>query len=431
MYNFQSSLLYDYQAILEASGFYRKYQALFSALDLSGMSDRTPQGPGRKPYSRHSMIRAFIVKHLEEIKSVPKLITFLDAHPMLTEMCGFTMGCLPDNSQFYRFLGDINGSEIENIHHKINKELIQDGVISLDQFAMDSKPVMAATKHNNFKNPRRSKDKNKNIKRNPQATLGYYSYISKPDGSKDYEFFWGYRTHVIVCKEGIPLVTATLPNSFTDAQVAMRMIRKLKRVYKFKKGAIFIADSAYDERNIYNLIAEDMKSKPYIPLNPRNTQEPKTFGPSGAPLCDGGLEMYHSGSWTEGQRKRVKFRCPLKASKKIAAQHPEGCPADKECFSKGKAYGCTKYLDVTDDARKQVPRSSQHYKKTYKQRIVVEQYFSRLGDREVEQTTHYKLRPVQAQIGIAHLSASLVALAAVRLGQKDKIRCYRTFALAA
>ena len=47
---------------------------------------------------------AFIVKNLEQIKSVPKLIEFLDAHPVLTEMCGFKMGSLPDETQFYRFL---------------------------------------------------------------------------------------------------------------------------------------------------------------------------------------------------------------------------------------------------------------------------------------------------------------------------------------
>jgi len=431
MYEYQTSLLYNYQAILEASGFYRKYYAIFNALDLSGIPDRTYNGPGRKPYSTHAMIRAFVVKHLEEIKSVPKLIIFLDAHPMLTEMCGFSMASIPDESQFYRFLDKMKNSYLENLHHKTNKELLRLGIVSLDQFAIDSKPVMAATKHNNPKNPYRSKDKNKKIRRNPQATLGYYSYVKRDDGSKKIECFWGYRTHVIVSKEGIPLVSATLPNNQKDYHVAKRLIRKLKRIYKFKKGAIFIADSAYDVRGVYNLIVKELKCKAYIPLNPRNTQEPKTFGPGGAPLCDADIEMYYSGAWTEGPRQRVKFRCPLKCSKKIAAQYPDGCPVNKKCFSQGKAYGCTSYLDVTDDPRKQVPRKTEGFEKTYKERIVVEQYFSRLGDREVDQTTHYKLRRVKNQMSIAHLSASLIALAAVNLGCKEKIRCYRTFALAA
>ncbi|MBU4212576.1 MAG: hypothetical protein KKD33_08325, partial [Verrucomicrobia bacterium] len=45
------------------------------------------------------------------------------------------------------------------------------------------------------------------------ATLSYYSY-QQVDGKKDnFIFFWGYRTHVIVSKEGIPLVSVTLPNN--------------------------------------------------------------------------------------------------------------------------------------------------------------------------------------------------------------------------
>ena len=59
----------------------------------------------------------------------------------------------------------------------------------------------------------------------------------------------------------------------------------------------------------------------------------------------------------------------------------------------------------------------------------MERYFSRLGDREVEQTTHYDMRSIRNQMTIAHLSLSLIAYAAaVLMKQPDKIRCYRTFA---
>ena len=97
----------------------------------------------------------------------------------------------------------------------------------------------------------------------------------------------------------------------------------------------------------------------------------------------------------------------------------------------GKCYGCTKYLDVTDDARSRVPRDSKKFKETFKIRQTVEQYFARLGDREVEQTTHYKSVAIKNQMTIAHLAATGVAVAAgVLLKQPDKIRCYRTFAKA-
>jgi len=289
---------------------------------------------------------------------------------------------------------------------------------------------MAATKENNFKNPKRNtKDKTKRPKRNHRATLGYYS-CQVIDGKKENMiFFWGYRTHTIVTKEGICLVEKTLPNNITDAEAAFSLIRELKRRFCFKKGAIFIGDKAYDIRELYTFIVEQMKSQPYIPINPRNQKDDKTFGPHGCPVCDAGIEMKSAGRWTEANRERIKFRCPLKMSKKLVAKYDNACPAEHPSFDTGKCYGCTKYLDVTDDARSRVPRDSKEFKETFKDRQIIEQYYSRLGDREVEQTTHYCFTVIKNQMTIAHLIASLIAVAAaVILKQPDKIRCYRTFA---
>ena len=69
------------------------------------------------------------------------------------------------------------------------------------------------------------------------------------------------------------------------------------------------------------------------------------------------------------------------------------------------------------------------WKSVHKLRTEVERYFARLGDREVELTTHYKMKSIKNQMTIAHLSRSLIALAAaVLMKQPQKIRCYRTFA---
>ena len=429
MNNFQLSLFYDLQHFIQTSGFYRKYYLLFQALDLSDVPGKN-RGIGRDGYSSHAMIRAFIVKRLEEIKSAPRLIEFLDAQPVLADMCGFEGGVLPDDSQFYRFLKHTKNSLLQAVHLKINSALVNEGVATLDTFMIDSKPVMAATRENNLKNPKRNtRDKTKQPKRNPQASLGYYSY-QEVNGKKDnYIFFWGYRTHVIVSAEGIPLVEVTQPNNRTDAQVAKKLIKKLKRLFKFENGALFIADAAYDERDIYNLIVEKMKSTALIPINPRNRQPEKTLGAHGCPLCDAGIEMKSDGAWIDGERHRIKFRCPIKTDRALAQKHPGGCPVEHPRFSHDNAYGCTKYLDVTDDARSRVPRDSQWFKTNYKKRIAVEQYFARLGEREVEQTTHYQLRSIQNQMTIAHLAMSLIAkAAAILMKQPKKIRCYRTFA---
>jgi len=259
---------------------------------------------------------------------------------------------------------------------------------------LDSKPIMAATKENNFKNPKRnSTNKTKIPKRNPRATLSYYSCQVINGKKANMIFFWGYRTHAIINKDGICLVEKTLPNNITDADAALSLLRELKRRYPFCKDAVFIADKAYDVRELYTLITEEMKSRPFIPINPRNLKDDKTFGLHGCPLCDAGLEMKSAGRWTEGNRERIKFRCPLCTRKKTALKFNNLCPAKHPLFDTGKCYGCTKYLDVTDDARSRVPRDSKEFKEVFKHRQAVEQYFSRLGDREAEQTTHINLIP--------------------------------------
>ena len=425
MFHFQTSIFYNLQEFIESSPLYRKYYLLFRALDLSDIPDRN-KGVGCTGHSRRAMLRAFVVRHLEEIKTVPRLIEYLENHPVLAELCGFDMRkSLPDASQFYRFLKTVKNSLLQQTYYRINKKLIDQDIIALDIFIMDSKPVMAATKDNNLKNPNRNTtNKYKKPKRNPAATLSYYSYQNINGTKKNQIFYWGYRTHVIVTQQGIPLIELTLPNNQTDAKVAKKLIRKLKRVYGVTKNSIFIADAGYDEKDLYDFIVEQLKCQAFIPINPRNTQHDKQFSPSGCPICEAGLAMKSNGIITEPKRTRIKYRCPLKLN-----NNPDGCPINHSRFVAGKQYGCTKYVDITDDARARVPRDSIRYKQTYKLRTEVERYFARLGDREVEQTTHYNKRSIKNQMTIAHLSLCLVAYAAALLmKQPDKIRCYRTFA---
>jgi hypothetical protein len=145
---------------------------------------------------------------------------------------------------------------------------------------MDSELVMAATKDNNFKNPRRhTTNKAKIPKRNPNATLSYYSWQIINDKHKNMILFWGYRTHALVAKEGVCLIGMILSNKVTDQDVAIELLKALKRIYRVKRGSLFLADKAYYVRDIYDYIVETLKSKAYIPLNPRNQKEDRVLGP--------------------------------------------------------------------------------------------------------------------------------------------------------
>jgi len=154
MQHFQTSFFYDLQELIRNAPLMRKYYYIFKSLNLSALQDRN-DSLGRTGHSQHAILRAFIIKHLEGIKSVPQLIKYLDSIPPLEEICGFDLGA---------------------IHKTANDLLIEEGLVSLDEFMLDSKPIQAATKENNLKNPNRNTtNKSKKPKRNPRATLSYYS----------------------------------------------------------------------------------------------------------------------------------------------------------------------------------------------------------------------------------------------------------------
>jgi hypothetical protein len=120
MFNFQFSLFHDFYQIINNSKFHKKYFYLFDSLDLKNFPDRIIFS-GRKGYSKHSILKALIVKHIESINSIPSLIRFLDAHPILSEMCGFKNMNLPDPAVFYRFLKNCKNHLLKSIHFNIKK----------------------------------------------------------------------------------------------------------------------------------------------------------------------------------------------------------------------------------------------------------------------------------------------------------------------
>ena len=427
----QLSLFYDYQGILDSSSFHKKYDALFLAFDKVFNQPDYPAF-GRKGYRRSAYLKALIFKESEQIKFTSDLIRRLDSHPVIAMMCGFTPGKLPDASRFSDFLSSTKNSGIEMMLHSAAQILIEKGHVSTDILIGDSKPIKANTKHNNLKNPNRSCDKKQKIKRNPSASFGYYSYLKQPtaDKKKQFSFFWGYRTHVLVSNEGIVLVEITKPNNVHDKIVVKALMRKVKRIYGQKKGRKIILDAAYDYNDIYNFIADEMKSEAFIALNSRYKKPVENFDKQGYPICEAKLTMKYCGITSDDKRTRMKYRCPIKGgSKKELAKLPQECSVKHLSFYTDKCYGCTAYVDVNGEARSKVARHSKSYQDTFDLRTEVERYFSRLGPRECEDLSIYNYRAIRNQMTIAHLTLNLVAVAAaIILEQPKKIRCYKTFA---
>lgn len=76
----------------------------------------------------------------------------------------------------------------------------------------------------------------------------------------------------------------------------------------------FLADKGYDAKNIYHQIHTLYQGECIIPLNKRNTKNPKLL-PQGNPVCEAGLAMWKDGKFSDCGYTRQKFCCPLKSSR--------------------------------------------------------------------------------------------------------------------
>ena len=120
-----------------------------------------------------------------------------------------------------------------------------------------------------------------------------------------------------------------------------------------------LSQQGYDVKNIYNQVKELYNGECIIPLNKRNTKNPKLL-PQGHPICEAGLAMWKDGKFSDRGRTRQKFCCPLKSSKDTV------CPCHHKNFYNGKKHrGCTKYLTLPDDLRLSIDRDSKYFKSNY------------------------------------------------------------------
>ena len=143
-----------------------------------------------------------------------------------------------------------------------------------------------------------------------------------------------------------------------DATVALDI---LAATHSFQPitDCTFLADKGYDVKNIYNQVKDLYNGECIIPLNKRNSKNPKLL-PQGNPICEAGLAMWKDGKFSDCGRTRQKFCCPLKSSKDTL------CPCHHKNFYNGKKHrGCTRYLTIPDDLRLSIDRDSKYFESNY------------------------------------------------------------------
>lgn len=274
----------------------------------------------------------------EGFSQISDLVDYLENNRLIAYYCGFNiMKPLPSYWTYARFLRQVNNSELKEIMAALVRKLYDEGIVDASFIGLDSTPISANTRYNNPKSFAKNKFSKKNPpKRDRDCALGVHS-ASNQHNERRYEFYWGYKSHVLVdCISGLPLYELTTPANTPDSNVAAEILANANQTISLQNCS-FIADKGYDARSIYNTVKDVYDGEAFIPLKNYSTKNSKKLA-SGNPICEAGLAMHKDGKTTDNGRTRQKYCCPFRQSK------TGQCPCNHRNWNNGKKNrGCTKY----------------------------------------------------------------------------------------
>jgi hypothetical protein len=380
------------------------YDKLFLNLDLSAVKSANI---GR-PSPRQALLCAFIVMKCEAFAYITDLHDYLSNNLIIAHFCGFDITKpLPSYWTFERFIKNIDNEILKLVMRSQVLQLAALGIIDPSFIGLDSTPNMANTKQNNPKSFSKNKFKKSNRpKSDKHCRLGVHT-ASNQHNENNYDFYWGYKNHVLCdCITGLPIYELTTPANIADSAVALSILESTHSFLPLDE-CTFIGDKGYDVKEIYNTVKEKYHGDCVIPVNSRNTKDPKKL-PNDRLLCPAGLAMHKDGRSYDRNRTRQKFCCPYKNSKK------EICPCEHKNWNNGKKNrGCVKYVTIPDDYRLSIDRQSVEFKSVYALRTEAERYNSRFKSTGQERLWVRDERSAQNLNTVAHISLLAIALAAV------------------
>lgn len=357
----------------------------------------------------------------EGFSQITDLLDYLNNNLLIAHYCGFNiMKPLPSYWTFDRFIKNIDNKIFKGVMSKQVIKLTELGIIDTSFIGLDSTPVAANTSQNNPKSFKKGKFKKDNQpKADKDCRLGVHT-ASNQHNEKNYEFYWGYKNHVLVdCITGLPIYEMTTTAEVADSTVALDILAKTNEFLSIGECS-FLGDKGYDVKAIYNTIKDEYEGECFIPINPRGTKDHKKL-PIGNPVCSAGLAMHRDGKFTEKGNTRQKFCCPFKRT-----SHKNDCPINHKAFKKGKNTGCTKYITIPDDYRLSINRDTIEFKSVYSLRTECERYNSRFKSSGQERLWVRNGKSAENLNSIAHISLLAIALAAVVTQCKTSYRCFKS-----
>tara|TARA_Y100000294_G_C8545979_1_gene333169 strand:- start:115 stop:1395 length:1281 start_codon:yes stop_codon:yes gene_type:complete len=417
--------LFDLEEIFDKP--LRRYELFFSILDLGLLEKHV--GIGRKPISRAAILRALIFKNLRSITNLSDLSAELYERPRLASILGFAPGDKPvPVERFSSYLKSTSNSILQEVRLMLIRKLIESEVIGGKYLSVDSCPIKANVKENNLKtNVRYRYLKDRPPKNDKDCRIGVFpTFVS---GKTKVEFYWGYRNHILNDTQSeMPLCEITLPANVRGTSVIIPQLEFVKDKLLLGPYAV-MADSEYDSATIIEYIVKSLGAKPRISKNPRRGAPSTTrLTSSGVPICIAGFEMLSRGIfWDRAQnRKRHKFVCPVKGSKKFAKDHPY-CPWFHPRFLNGT--GCYRYLrvDVDETIRGSIDYGSEAFKRDFNRRSSSERGFSRLLSILMQKPSVIGLAATANLCTISHITVLAIAYFSSFVKEPDKIRFVKSF----
>lgn len=382
------------------------YDKLFRNLDFTLPSAAN----GRRGFPKEAMVCAFIVMKCEGFSQITDLMDYLDNNRLIAHYCGFNiMEPLPSYWTYDRFLRRLDNTQLKSVMADLVRQLYELGIVDGSFIGLDYTPIMANTTQNNPKSFGKNKfSKEAHPKCDPDRALCVHS-ASNQRNERRYEFYWGYKSHVLVdCISGLPLYELTTPANIMDSKVAVDILAAASQFIPLQ-GCSFLADKGYDAKSIYNTVKAAYDVEAFIPLKKRNSKS-KVLS-TGNLICDAGLSMHKDGKTTDNGRTRQKFCCPFRQSRTGV------CPCNHKSWNNGKKNrGCVKYRIVPTDYRLSIDRSCLYFKRTYVLRTECERYNSRFKASGQERLWVRNGTSAANLNTLAHISALVVALAAVLSG---------------
>jgi hypothetical protein len=442
-------------AFVQESKAAEHYLSLLGGLDWANFPERTTLRlwPGPRPTPRAAFVAAYLIKLDKGSQSMPKLWEYLSEQPALIWLLGFELVAssdyawgfdaeksLPTPRHLGRVLRQLDNAQVQFLF-KSSVQLL-DGALNGklsehfgNEISLDTKHIIAWVRENNpkarmseryakEKQPKGDKDCKVGCKkRHNQPTHNGSSETPSQEGQPASqatvgEFYWGYASGTVATKvnEVVECVLAEMTQTFDQGDVSYfrplmaQTERNLGRKPQF--GAL---DKAYDAFYVYEYFAK-AGGFAAVPWADRADHK-KQFNAEGLPLCAAGLAMPLKGKFMDKSSSLVahecaRYACPLIFPKRTG----EECPIGHKQWPKG---GCLTVLptSVGNRVRHELDRSSDEYKRIYKQRTASERINSQALALGIERPHLRNQRSIANQNTLIYVLINLRALQRVQQHQ--------------